>query len=357
MTGIWRSITQALFRRVGQTNNRWTPIGVQEVKTVFISRPNHRLGNLLLITPLIQEVVESFPSAKITLFVKGSAALPIFEKYPSVVECIVLPRRPLKNMIPYVVGWLKIRRRYYDLAINAVADSSSGRLSVKFSRSNRKLYSDLSELKNDVENSGQHIAKAPVLSFRNDISKMGVLSTRRRIPKLSLMLSDDELSKGRELLNSLIDGRKKTICIFTYATGLKCLSSVWWNQFYWALKTEFPTYNILEILPVEKVSMISLQAPTFYSQNIRTIGSVLASAYVFIGADSGMMHLASSANVLTIGLFSVTSELAYGPYGNDSISLRTDQSSIPDLISRIKNAVGKRARLVNNRCRSTIGIV
>ena len=39
---------------------------------VLITRPNHRLGNQLLLTPLIQEVKKQFPNSKIHLVVNGN---------------------------------------------------------------------------------------------------------------------------------------------------------------------------------------------------------------------------------------------------------------------------------------------
>ena len=33
------------------------------VKRVLISRPNHRLGNILLLTPLVQEIEKTFPKS------------------------------------------------------------------------------------------------------------------------------------------------------------------------------------------------------------------------------------------------------------------------------------------------------
>jgi hypothetical protein len=39
---------------------------------ILICRPNPRLGNQLLITPLLQEVITTFPECKIDLFVNGA---------------------------------------------------------------------------------------------------------------------------------------------------------------------------------------------------------------------------------------------------------------------------------------------
>jgi predicted Rossmann-fold nucleotide-binding protein len=59
----------------------------------------------------------------------------------------------------------------------------------------------------------------------------------------------------------------------------------------------------LIVLPVENVSQIGFKAPTFYSKDVREIGALMANTEVFIGGDSGIMHLASASKVSTVGLF------------------------------------------------------
>jgi hypothetical protein len=46
---------------------------------ILICRPNPRLGNQLLITPLLQEVITTFPECEIDLFVNGGLA-PLYLK-------------------------------------------------------------------------------------------------------------------------------------------------------------------------------------------------------------------------------------------------------------------------------------
>jgi ADP-heptose:LPS heptosyltransferase len=40
-----------------------------------------------------------------------------------------------------------------------------------------------------------------------------------------------------------------------------------------------------------------------YSKDVREIGALMANTEVFIGGDSGIMHLASASKVSTVGLF------------------------------------------------------
>jgi ADP-heptose:LPS heptosyltransferase len=69
------------------------------IKTVLISRPNHRLGQLL-ITPLVQEVTDTFPNCKIDLFVKGNIAAIIFENYENIDSIIKLPKKHFNDLLP-----------------------------------------------------------------------------------------------------------------------------------------------------------------------------------------------------------------------------------------------------------------
>ena len=47
---------------------------------------------------------------------------------------------------------------------------------------------------------------------------------------------------------------------------------------------------------------------------------------LFVGNDSGLMHLAVASKIFTIGLFGPTNDKIYAPYGNNSYTLRTKES-------------------------------
>ncbi|MFC4476711.1 glycosyltransferase family 9 protein [Flavobacterium chungangensis] len=319
-----RSIMRNLTRNVGKTNMQddFILVDKSEIKKVLICRPNGRLGNLLLITPLVQEVSEMFPNCKIDLFVKGTLAPIIFEKYDTVDKIIHLPKKPFKSLLAYSKVWISLKRTPYDLAINVDQNSSSGRLAVQFSNAKYKFFGDSNEEEIEHKSDFEHIAKYPVYNFRNYLSKLRLpTNSNKIIAPLELKLSASEIAEGRKILSELTNNDKKTICIFTYATGTKCLSEEWWEKFYSQLTSEYKDYNIVEILPVENVSQIGFKAPTFYSKDIREIGSVIANADLFIGADSGIMHLSSSVHTPTIGLFSVSNLKKYEPYDNCSIGI------------------------------------
>lgn len=296
-----------------------------KISRLLICRPNHRLGNLLLITPLLQEVMETLPHAKVDLFVKGGLGPVLFRNYPNVDRIIQLPKKPMKSLLKYLGGWIALRKRHYDIVINVVNHSSSGRISAQLANAEYKFLGEINETIESVHADHTHMAKYPVYSFRNYIQQLGFRKNEKRVPPLDLRLSPEEIAEGRKQLEKLVPGSRKTICLYTYATGAKMYPPSWWEDFYARLQIQYPEYNIVELLPVENVSQLSFKIPSLYSKDLRLIGSFLASTAIFIGADSGMMHLASASGVPTVGLFKTTNMQVYAPYNDHSVGINTDE--------------------------------
>jgi len=324
-------IMRRLTRNIGTSNRKQitTPLDRSQVQRVLICRPNHRLGNLLLITPLIQEVAGLFPQAQIDLFVKGNLGTILFREYPEVDRIIQLPRKPFKSLGAYLSGWLKIKSRRYDLVINVVHASSSGRISTQFANARYRFFGDVPDNVPIVYADHEHIAKYPVYSLRENLKSLGMDIPATTAAPMDLKLTPAELVDGKALLNNIVPDSNRTICLFTFATGTKCYDAEFWRDLYDRIQKTYPHYTIFEMLPVENVSQLSFSIPHFYSKDIRQIASVLANCSVFIGADSGMMHLASAAGVPTIGLFKVTDMKSYEPYGHNSAGIHTTNSG-PD---------------------------
>jgi len=342
INALRRKLMHSLTKNIGTTHfDPNTDLTKVMIKRILICRPNPRLGNQLLITPLVQEVIATFPECEIDLFVNGGLAQIVFKNYKNVKRIIQLPRKPFKELIKYSQGWMALRKHNYDIVINVVEGSSSGRLSAQFANSKYKFFGDdIADLQLKYQDYG-HIAKQPVYNFRYYLTKLGFKENDKPVPSLDLKLSNSEIAEGQKLLQEIVKNDKKTICIFTFATGAKCYPESWWEPFYERLKSEYPNYNIIEILPVENVSQIGFKAPTFYSKDIREMGALIANTEVFIGADSGIMHLASSAQTPTVGLFSGTNINMYTPYNNNSVSIDTNSGTADDWIKIIDRILKK----------------
>ena len=332
------NVMRRLTRNIGtsKVSERIDAAGRNKITRVLVSRPNHRLGNLLLMTPLIREISETLPDAKIDLFVKGNLAPVVFKNFPAVNRIIQLPKKPFKDLFRYLQGWVSIKTNPYDIVVNVDSTSSSGRLSVQFANARYKFFGDADKEFLSKYKDHDHMAKYPVYVFRNYLSELGSTESKRPVPTLNINLDETELANGKHLLKNLVQNDKKTICMFTNATGTKIYPESWWEEFYEKLKIQFPDYNIIEVLPVENTSQLGFKVPNYANKDIRIIGSFIANTDVFIGADSGMMHLASAVETPTIGLFKVTNTNLYEPYNQNSVAVNTATSSIDDCIQILK---------------------
>lgn len=335
---VRRTLMNRLTRGIGSgySETKIGDIQVTDIKKVLIVRPNQRLGNQLLLTPLVQEVINTFPNCKIDLFVKGGIARPIFENYSQVHKIIQLPKRPFSNLFEYVKQWALIKRTEYDLVVNGDKNSSSGRLLTELSRSKFKIFCDDYEGMALEHADYRHISKYPIYNLRHYLKKMGISNANATMPLMDIKLTDQEIENGKKMLETIIRSQRKTICLFTNATGDKCYSEDWWHAFYGRLREEFPDYNIIELLPIENISKINFKAPHFYSKDIREMGAIINNTSIFIAADNGVMHLASASLTPTVGFFSVTDPKIYGPYGNGSMAINTNETSVDDWLKSIR---------------------
>lgn len=329
-------ITRFFTQKLGQNSyvdNR------EEIKKILIIRPNHRLGNMLLITPFIEEVATIFPQAKIDLFVKGGAASQVFKNHSKIHKIYALPKNHFKKFINYLGVWTKLIFKKYDLAINISNESSSGNLATKISSAKYKFFGTESYTSSKPDDYN-HFAKFPIYNFREYLNKSGIQINTQEICKLILVLNNQEIANGKEIINAITKNTKKNIVLFTYATGNKCYSKEFWLEFYKKINEKFQnSYNIIEVLPVENISQLNFSIPTFYSKDIREIAAFFQNVEVFIGADSGMMHLAATATK-TIGLFKNDTKMEiYQPFGNTNLGINTSKKSIEDCIAIVKTSL------------------
>ncbi len=326
-----------LTRNLGRDKYKTRPIRPEAIRRVLISRPNGRLGNQVLITPLLQEVSGLFPGCRIDLFVKGGVTHELFLNDPDIDRIIKLPKKPFRNLASYLRTWVALGSRRYNVAINAVEGSSSGRLSVFLARADYKFYNDPVEELRSAYSDYTHMGKNPVYNLRHALRQDGMAGLMDRpMPSLDIKLTREELRDGEKVLRDLTGNDRKTICIYTFATGGKCYPEAWWREIYGTLKSRYGAdYNIVEVLPVENVSQIGFSAPTYYSKDLRQIAAAVAHAELFLLADCGIMHLASAAPASVIGLFAVTDIAKYQPYGRRNMAIDTRTAGVDDVMEAV----------------------
>jgi heptosyltransferase III len=336
INNVRRRVMEWITGGIG-SNNTAQPANLNGIliRRILICRPNHRLGNMLMITPLMQDLAHYFPEASVDLFVQGGAAVPIFKNYPQVSRIIKLPGRPFSHLFRYIGGWISIIfGRKYDLVINAYGGSSSGRLSTRFARARRRVFiEDRKTAGIPPEEDDRHMAKYPAEQFRLQMDKSGLLPPDGPVPFMDLILDEQEIAAGSAALRAIAGNEQPTICLFTNATGDKLYPASWWKEVYHKLRAAHRDWNIVEVLPVGAESQLTEELPRYFNPDIRKVAAFFRNCALVVAGDSGVMHLASAARAPLLALFKVTNMRVYAPYNPESRSIDTRSLSLDEVVS------------------------
>ncbi|HEY2396001.1 MAG TPA: glycosyltransferase family 9 protein [Rudaea sp.] len=341
---VYRDI-EATFRRNGEL------FGAR-IHRILVCRPNHRLGNTLLLTPLIVELGRTFHDAKVDVVVGGCAGPEVFRDFQNIADVVCLPRHMAKHPIYVVRALLKLRRNRYDLAIDPCEASQSARLLLAAAKATHAIGISTSESCRDGRLAPIHVAQLPVFLLRDALSRSGHKGNNE-YPGLTLSLSVAERGAARARLYAIIDGRGPThspltIGIFASATGSKRHDSAWWSQFLAEIRSQRSDYAFVEVASERGHAHLRGELPSFSSTSIREVAAFISNMTCFISADCGVMHLAVASGAPTIGLFLASDPKRYAPYGQHNHGIlsigKTPQEVAQVVISTIEGKIlGRRS--------------
>lgn len=328
---------QPFFRARKRQSNIVGDLHGADIRTILICRPNHRLGNLLLLTPLVIELQRIFPQAEIDIVVAGCDGAELFQSFPGVARIYGLSRRMIRHPVATIRTALQIRRARYDLVIDPCEASQSSRLLAAIAGAKYVIGSPRDPWSTDPEEAAamrrapRHMAQWSVYLVRRAVARHS-LEPARPFPPLDIHLSGDERQIARRELDRLLEtagkpGVKTIVGVFADATGAKCYGNDWWRRFISEVEVRHPDCAIVEIAPPDGRTRLSMDLPSFSSPSPRKVAALISNMTCFVSADCGVMHLASASGVPTIGLFSVTDALKYAPYGRGSRALVTTGKS------------------------------
>lgn len=317
------------------------------VYRILVCRPNHRLGNTLLLTPLISELERLYPGAEIDLLSEGDIAKDVFSSFFSVRNIHCLPRRGFKHPVAFLSVLRKVRGTHYDLVVDPCVGSGFSRLLTKFVNGRCKLgFSDLGDRSGLTHAvpcavAPRHMARRALQLVRAEPA--AAARTNDDDPSLDIRLTDAERAQGQAVVHELLAAwhppyAGPVIGIFANATGAKRYPASWWSEFIAALRGISPHARLIEIIPMHGRSMLDSAWPGYFSSDIRRMAAVMAGMDLVISADCGVMHLAVAARVPTAGMFCVTDAAVYAPYGHGSCALPTRELTATEAAGRVVDA-------------------
>lgn len=331
-----RSATRALLRGARNRLQATESVPGTEIRRVLVCRPNHRLGNLLLLTPLLKELQRDLPDADIDIVLAGDDGAALFRTFRNVKHIYTLSRRMVRHPLATARIAFQLRQAKYDIVIDPCEGSQSSRWLTAIARATHVIDTPGNEPTAGNHSTPRHMAQRPVYLLRQAIALNGAWPDED-YPPLDLQLSAAEHQRGEQILHVLTSAGAslpRVIGIFADARGAKRYAEAWWMRFIEGLRARVPGFTVVEIAPPDGRSRLSSRFPHFFSPNIREVAAVISRMACFISADCGVMHLGCASATPTIGLFSVTDTTRYAPYGSGSRAIDTNGKS-PDDVAQL----------------------
>jgi len=293
----------------------------REIHSVLIGRINGRLGNTLFLTPMIAQLHALLPDVQIDLALSYPNAPALLAGMPGVRQVILFPHKGAHLIAGYLRALRQLRATHYDLVIDPTPFSTSGRLLLSLTRARFRLGftmpSQWAALTHAVPLPGQvmHQGRLPAYLLTALGAAWEPAALRLRLP-----LRPDEVAAGRaaiatalSVVSADLDPGRPIVGYFGHATGSKALPPSWWVRFWQALRALHPEILPLEFLPAAGAAPTVAGFATLHLPAQRQLTAAIASLRLFVSADAGPMHLASTTETPTIGLFQVTDPALYGP--------------------------------------------
>jgi ADP-heptose:LPS heptosyltransferase len=287
------------------------PLEARAIKRVLIVRQDSRLGNLLLLTPLLKGLRVAFP-ASVTDLLVSDAYGEVLRQDPNIHEQFVLPKEMFwpDPTLPVRLLWT-LRRRRYDVAIDAsamhafslssalITALSGARRTVGFDRGDARVF-----LNEPVPQPHLPLHETQIqLCLLRHLVAVGMEGPESARPECHL--SGEERAEGRRLWASW-GLAANSVALFVGARAEKR----WPMESFLGLAGRICAEGRRCVIfggPAEKALVEGLGLPSgaFLAPSLplRRFAAVLAQARAMVTADTGPMHLAVALGVPTVELF------------------------------------------------------
>ena len=265
-----------------------------------------RVGDAVLTTGVLAALIEKYPRSRITVAC-GAVAVPLFSAAPNVVRCIAMVKR--KYSLHWLALWRACCATWWDL----VVDFRGSGLAYLLAARTRRVYRRRPEL-------GHRLCElAAVMNFPSPPP-----------PRLWTDATHEEQAAG------LISDEDSVLAIGPTANWQ---GKIWPAENFAALVERLTSVD--GFLPGARIAVLGAANEKELSRplldaiaperlidlvgqaDLPTAGAILKRCALFIGNDSGLMHLAAAAGTPTLGLFGPSREEKYAPWGERTAVART----------------------------------
>ncbi len=280
------------------------------MKILFITAT--RIGDAVLSTGLLDHLLRTWPDAKVTVAC-GPLAVTLFEGFPNVET--IIPMKKEKHNGHWLKLWKQVAGTRWDMVVD-LRNSAVSRLIWA-----RKRY----------------IAGGRIDKDRHKVEQAADTMRLNIVPAPRLYFTDEQLAFARALIphrkNSLVLGvapsanwigktwpAENFIQVINWITSDEGLMPGARVAVFAAPGEEVQAGKVLNAVPEDKrIDAIAKGTPG-------EAAAAISLCDFFIGNDSGLMHAAAAANVVTLGLFGPSYPHLYAPWGDHAAYVQTPQT-------------------------------
>ena len=276
------------------------------MRILFIT--STRIGDAVLSSGAISYLMDQFPNARLTI-VCGAPAAPIFESIPELDRLIIVRKKP------FHLHWVSIWLACFCTRWDQVYDLR-GSLLCKFLFADRRI---VGKYRDDSVHRVDELAKLlnvfpapePRLWLSDRVEAQAEKLMPENIPVLAIGPTANWGAKQWPA-NRFAELAKRVI----EPTGLLPGAHV---AVLGAENERQMAAELLEEIPVDRrIDLIG--------KPLQVAAACIRRSALYVGNDSGLMHIAAASQTPTLGLFGPSSEVRYGPRGKSVAAIRTLES-------------------------------
>lgn len=280
----------------------------KRMNILFIT--HSRLGDAVLSTCILNRLHQDYPHARFTIAV-GPIAAELFETVPNLDRLIIIKKQ--RYDLHWLLLWLKCCFHRWDMVIDCRGSAVSYLLRTK---KRYCRYPDHSKQMHRVE-------RYATLIHSSKITPPHIWLTPSILKKSEALLAE----KGTVIaIAPAANWRAKTWRAAYFSEliqKIRAPNGPFPNATIALLAASHERHSIQEVIDIIPTNhLIDLIG----TQDLLTTAACIKNATLFIGNDSGLMHLSAAMGTPTIALFGPTEKEKYAPFGSHCIVVSTPQS-------------------------------
>jgi ADP-heptose:LPS heptosyltransferase len=275
-----------------------------EPRVLFISAT--RIGDAVLGSGLLAHLVDTMPMARFTVAC-GPIVAPLFTAVPRLERIIVINKQRRAGN-----HWLKLWQDTVKRRWDLVVDLRSSGLSWALRAGKRRILSPIKTDEHRVVRMSKVLRTGEPLAPRIFPSEAALREAERLLPQAGMALAlgptANWLGKQWPIARFVALAERLTAPGAHFAEApVLVLGGPGEHE---------AAAPLLEALPAaRRIDLVG-------RSDLLTAYACLARAALFIGNDSGLMHLAAASGIPTLGLFGPSREAHYAPWGPHAASIR-----------------------------------